>query len=480
MHYQTPNLNTEGSRTDNSSIRILAVDDEDHMIRVFRSVLESVDYQVETASSGRSALDKLQQDIYDLVITDLTLTDVDGIQLLQEAKRLHPDISVIIVTGYGTIASAVDAMKMGADDYITKPFERDQLLISVEGTLEKYRMRRELRYLRGYLEERYGLHNMVGRSKTMNRLFATARKVANSEATILIQGESGTGKELLAKAIHFNSARRNQPLVTIDCGSMPLELLQSELFGHIKGSFTGALRNRRGLFEEARGGTIFLDEVGEIYEPLQLSLLRVLQEREIRPIGSDSTVKIDVRIISASNKNLKESVEKGRFRRDLYYRLAVITLGIPPLRERREDIPELIQFFLEKFNKRNNSSISRISPGAMSLLLAYQWEGNVRELENVIERAMVLADSDTITPILLPEEILGGKPDEIDNDRRGIVVTDENLTLKEISSQASAATEREAILRALEKSAGNKKKAAELLGISRGSLYNKMKALRIR
>ncbi|NQS98973.1 MAG: sigma-54-dependent Fis family transcriptional regulator [candidate division Zixibacteria bacterium] len=480
MQYQTPNLNTEGSRTDNSSIRILAVDDEDHMIRVFRSVLESVDYQVETASSGRSAIDKLRQDIYDLVITDLTLTDVDGIQLLQEAKRLHPDISVIIVTGYGTIASAVDAMKMGADDYITKPFERDQLLISVEGTLEKYRMRRELRYLRGYLEEQYGLHNMVGRSKTMNRLFATARKVANSEATILIQGESGTGKELLAKAIHFNSARRNQPLVTIDCGSMPLELLQSELFGHIKGSFTGALRNRRGLFEEARGGTIFLDEVGEIYEPLQLSLLRVLQEREIRPIGSDSTVKIDVRIISASNKNLKESVEKGRFRRDLYYRLAVITLEIPPLRERREDIPELIQFFLEKFNKRNNSSISRISPEAMSLLLSFQWDGNVRELENVIERAMVLADSDTITPNLLPEEILGGKPDEIDNDRRGIVVTDENLTLKEISSQASAATEREAILRALEKSAGNKKKAAELLGISRGSLYNKMKALRMR
>ena len=458
---------------DQIAVKVLVVDDEPHLPRVFSKMLESAGYQADTAENGAVALDKLGKDLFDLVISDLAMPVMDGIELLRETKKLDPDIPFIILTGHGTIKSAVTAMGLGADDYITKPVEREELLFIVEKTLKGNRMKRELRNLRGQLIELFGMDNLVGKSHSMMRLFDTARKVAQSEATILIEGESGTGKELLAKSIHFQSPRSNHSLVTIDCGSMPLELLQSEMFGHIKGSFTGALHNRRGLFEEARGGTIFLDEIGEIPSALQLSLLRVLQEREIRPVGSDKPLPVDVRVISASNLNLKEAVERGDFRRDLYYRLAVITLKIPPLRERMEDIPTLCQFFLEKYNKRNQKNLTGISPAAMNLLLGYEWEGNVRELENVLERAVVLAEGNEVSPDLLPDELHTGAGSGFK------ILPNENLPLKEICARASTAMEKEAIVNALKKSDGNKKKAAEILSISRGSLYNKLKEYQI-
>ncbi len=446
---------------------ILAVDDELNWLKVLNKTLESAGYQVVCVSSGELALKKLEKNFYDLVIADLAMPKITGIQLLKEAKTLAPDAGFIIITGRGSIKSAVTAIKEGADDYITKPWERDELLHHVELALNSSRLKRELKNLRGQIQQKFGLNNMVGRSPRMMRLFETARKVADSEATVLIQGESGTGKELLARATHLLSPRSNGPLVTLDCASMPLELLQSELFGHLKGAFTGAHRSRRGLFEEARAGTIFLDEINDIPPPLQLSLLRVLQEREIRPIGSDKTVPVDVRVISASNRNLKQVVEQGEFRRDLYYRLAVITLEIPPLRERTEDIPTLAQHFLEKYSEVNHKKVIRISSNALNYLLAYRWEGNVRELENVIERAVVLTEGDTINADLLPREITEGRA-EIDSE-------EEPLNLKQVSAKASAAMEIEAINSALKKSRGNKKLAAQLLGISRGSLYNKLK-----
>jgi len=448
--------------------KILTVDDEKLYHKVYSMTLEKAGYIVESADSGLEALTKLESDTFDLVIADQSMPEMDGFELLGFVRKRFPEVGFIFITGRGSIESAVKAIKMGADDYLNKPVDRDILLFAVKSTLEKMTMARELCHLKGHLLEHFAMDNLVGHSRAMQKLFQTIRKVAESEATILLQGDSGTGKELLAKSIHFNSPRRNNPLVTIDCGSMPLELLQSELFGHIKGSFTGAVKTRRGLFEEARGGTIFLDEIGEIPEPLQLGLLRVLQERVIRPIGSDKTIPIDVRVISASNRNLKEAVEKGHFRRDLFYRLAVITLDIPPLRERREDIPYLIKFFLSRYNKRNSKNVLTVSQSATNMLYSYRWEGNVRELENVIERAVVLAETDNITPDLLPEEIYYQPPH--------FIIEDELSTLKQISNKASATTEKNAILIALKKCEGNKKKAADMLGISRASLYNKIKS----
>ncbi|MBC8278212.1 MAG: sigma-54-dependent Fis family transcriptional regulator [FCB group bacterium] len=471
MYDQTSDLSQPFASADKGSIRILGVDDERGLQEVYKKHLGSIGYNVETVSSGREALEKLETDFYDLVISDQNMPEMGGMELLKKVKQRFPDIGFIIVTGFGDLVDAVRAMKLGADDYIAKPIQRDELIILVEAALQKRMLVREIRNLKGHLLEKYGMDKLVGRSRSMMQLFQTARKVADSEATVLIQGESGTGKELLAKAIHFNSPRRNNPLVTIDCGSMPLELLQSELFGHIKGAFTGASRNRRGLFEEARGGTIFLDEIGDIAGPLQLSLLRVLQEREIRPTGSDKTIPVDVRIISASNKFLKDEVERKNFRQDLYYRLAVITLEIPPLRDRREDIPTLTKFFLDRYNKRNAKNVVNVSPAAMNLLFAYKWEGNARELENVLERAVVLAEGDTIGPDLLPPEVRGDSAEKV---RSG-----DDYSLKSISSQASASMEKSAIISALKKSGGNKKKAAEALGISRASLYNKLKSFGI-
>jgi DNA-binding NtrC family response regulator len=437
--------------------KILAVDDEPNMLRVFRLHLEKEGYRITTVETGKSALDKLRNEPYDVVLADLTLEDVNGIELLKEAKRLYSDIGFIIVTGKGTIDDAVQAMRNGADDFISKPVKRDQLLLSLSATLERHSLMKGL-----YSAEETGDfskgENIIGSSKVMQELFDTSKKVANSEATILIQGESGSGKELLARAIHHNSPRKDHPLVVVDCASLPLELLQSELFGHIKGSFTGAVKDRRGLFEEARGGSIFLDEIGEIPEPLQLSLLRVLQEKEIRPVGSDQTVKVDVRLISATNRKLKEEVENGHFRRDLYYRLSVIILNIPPLRERLEDIPLLTHYFLKKFNRQNHKKVNKISPEALNLMLSYWWEGNVRELENVIERAVVLAEDDMMTAKLLPAEFFAGGSSGL---------APSPLSLSEFA-------EKRAIMEALRSTQGNKSQSAKILGFSRPTLDQKI------
>jgi len=468
-------LDSESEDITPTKAKILVVDDEPLLLRTFKKILESEDFLVDTVEDGKSALEMVNKEFYDMIIADLLMPVMDGIELLREVKKIDPELPFIIVTGHSTVSSAVTAMKLGAVDYITKPIERPQLILMAKRTINQNKLKRELRFFKSYFAESYGLENMVGKSRSMLRLFSTVKKVARSEATIFIEGESGTGKELLAKSIHNFSSRREHALVTVDCGSLPLQLLQSELFGHVKGAFTGAMQNRRGLFEEARGGTIFLDEIGEIPSELQLSLLRVLQEREIRPVGSDKAIPVDVRVISASNRNLKQQVEKGDFRRDLYYRLAVIRLTIPPLRMRKEDIPALSQHFLNYYNKINGKSIKGITSHVMNLLLNYQWEGNVRELENVIERAVVLAEHDEITADLLPEEISG-------TDSMGIAVKMpvEDISLKEMCSLASSAMEKEAIMNTLKKTKGNKKKAAELLGISRGSLYNKIKTHNIK
>ena len=474
MHDQNTDVVDEQNPPEEHIFNILVVDDEPNILRVYQKTLESENYSVVTTNNGKEALQKIGGQFFDLVIADLSMPEMDGIELLQKVHKIDPDLPYIIVTGHGTVKSAVTAMKEGAEDFLTKPFDRSQMLMLVARTLNRDKLKRELRTLKGNLLTQFGLENMVGKSRPMMKLFDITRKVSLSEATIHIEGESGTGKELLAKSIHFNSRRKDNPLVIIDCASLPLELLQSELFGHVKGSFTGAIQNRRGLFEEARGGTIFLDEVGEIPSALQLSLLRVLQEREIRPVGSDKPVPVDVRIISASNTKLKDAVDRGDFRLDLYFRLAVITLEIPPLRNRSEDIPTLCRFFLQRYNERNHKNIQSISPAVMNAFLKYHWEGNVRELENIIERAVVLAEGDELTLELLPDEMREKPGSGIE-----LKLPDEDLPLKEICARASSVMEQEAILNALKKSGGNKKKAAELLGISRGSLYNKMNEYKI-
>ncbi|MBL7190623.1 sigma-54-dependent Fis family transcriptional regulator [bacterium] len=497
MHDKTSDIDLVDKTGSNHGIKILVVDDESHWLKTFHRILESEKYSILSAQDSTSALAIVESGDIDLIIADLTLPDIDGIDLMRQVKHIYPDMDYIIVTGHGSIKTAVTAIKEGADDYITKPFDREQLLLSVDRTIEHRRLKKQLKNLQEQLSDRFGMENIVGRSKAMIKLFRTARKVADSEATILIQGESGTGKELLAKAIHYNSRRREKPLVTVDCASLPPHLLQSELFGHVKGAFTGAVSSRRGLFEESRDGTIFLDEIGDISPSMQLSLLRVLQEGEIRPVGSDKVAKVNTRVIAATNKPLQEAVAAGEFRRDLYYRLAVITLKIPPLRERIEDIPELGQFFLEKYNERNKKAVKSISPSAMNHLLSYRWEGNVRELENVIERAIVLAEGDIITLDLLPAEMISGaggihseEYSAPQNNDIGIDSADfsddavsalkkEGRSLWEISQQASSESEKGAIEEALRKTAGNKSRAAKLLKISRGALYQKLREYQI-
>lgn len=462
-------MSEEIQNKEKSSFHILIVDDEQHIRTVFKKILDPEGFLIHTAENGEAAVRLMENEIYDLIIADQRMPYMDGLELLKYSRRNYPETCFMILTGEGDVNSAVQAMKDGADDYITKPLERMRLLNIAHSEMEKQMMKRELKVLRTEVQSKYGLDKLIARSKVMRKLYSLAEKVAESEATILLQGESGTGKELMAKTIHYNSPRRNNPLVAVDCASMPLELLQSELFGHFKGAFTGAISNRRGLFEEARGGTVFLDEIGDVPEALQQSLLRVVQERMIKPVGSDKMVPIDVRIIAATNRNLKGAVEEGRFRKDLYYRLAVITLELPPLRERREDIPALATYFLEQFCAKNGKGSMTISPAAMSYLYSYNWEGNVRELENVLERAVVLAEGDVLTPDLLPKEITEGTSEgEPEN---------KSVSLKHISTIASSSMEKKAITDALKDSNGNKLRAAEMLGISRASLYNKMRSL---
>lgn len=436
--------------------RILVVDDEESMREFLSIMLHREGYQVEAVQDGSQAVDRLKQAQFDLVITDIQMPRLDGFGVLQYVLDRSKETAVIMVTAFSTTEQAVEAMKLGAYDYITKPFKNDEIRLIVKNALERKELRQENLQLKKDLGERYSFCNLIGKSKSMRDVYDLVEKVAVSKVNVLITGESGTGKEMVAGAVHFNSDRADRPFVPINCGAIPENLLESELFGHEKGSFTGATQKKDGLFEVAEGGTLFLDEIGELPAMMQVKLLRVIQDREVRRVGGVKNIKVDVRIVAATNKDLDTEVAEGNFREDLYYRLNVIRLDLPPLRQRREDIPLLISHFFEKYN---GSADQEIEEGTMRYLLDYPWPGNIRELENVVERCTVLGHGKSLKSDCLPSQILnagrqsGGELAEI---------PETGLDLDEYL----AGIEKDILLKALDRTSGVRKKAAELLNIS--------------
>ena len=451
--------------------RLLLVDDEDAFPRLVKALLGD-QHTIDVAHGVDEALARLDAAAYDVVLTDLHLPPgPDGIELIRQSRSRELDVPFIMLTGHATVETAVAAMKEGAFDYLRKTATGDELRAALQGALEIGRMARDVKRLRGEVAEARGLRNRpVGSSLRMRDLLALSERVAPSEASVLILGESGTGKELLARIIHRASARRDGPFVAFDCSALAPSLVESELFGHEKGAFTGAQRARRGLFREAQSGTLFLDEIGDVAPEVQNKLLRVLQEREVKPVGGDTFVKIDVRIVAATNKDLKQMIAQGRFREDLYYRLAVVPIELPPLRERREDIPELGRYDLQR-RRGAGPRPSDIAPEALDRLQLYRWPGNIRELENVVERAAILSDGKIIQPTDLPPLSPGSGGKEAP-------AVDAGGSLKERVARVVRAVERQAIADALE-AEGSPTKAAKRLGISRASLYAKIKELDI-
>ncbi|MET0516091.1 MAG: sigma-54 dependent transcriptional regulator [Nitrospiraceae bacterium] len=442
--------------------RILIVDDDTEMRELVRDVLQDRGHTCSCAGSGREALQQLRQEEYAVILTDLRMKGMLGTELLAEVKREHPDIGVILMTAFGSIETAVEAMKHGASDYLVKPVKNDELIRVVERVMREASLRREVSRLRKEVHKEYSFHQILGKSKAMQAIFDLIRRVSDSPTNVLITGESGTGKELVAKAIHYNSDRRDAPFVPVNCAAIPEQLLESELFGHMRGAFTDAKADRRGLFEEAQKGSIFLDEISELPLMLQAKILRAIQEKEIRRVGATRAVPVDVRIIAATNLNLSEEVKNKRFREDLYYRLNVIELKLPPLRERREDIPLLVHSFLKKCGEVRGKPVKGLSEPALAMLVDYAWPGNVRELENVIERAVTLCRGEGIIPEDLPSTIQGSR-----GDRRVLDdAVERTLPLHEV--------EKEYIAKILEKTGGNKYQAAQVLGIDRKTLYRKL------
>jgi two-component system NtrC family response regulator len=384
---------------------ILIVDDEKNYLLVLEALLADAGYEVITCDNASEALEVSTSHDLDLVITDMRMPGVDGMEFLVQLRGLQPEIPVIMMTAYATVEKAVEAMKRGAFDYVTKPFKNEELILTIRKALEMHRLRQENRLLSQELQERFKFANIVGKSKVMRQVYEVIEKVAQTRASVLITGESGTGKELIARAIHFNSPRSDKPFVSVNCSALPETLLESELFGHERGAFTGAITRRKGRFELAHNGTLFLDEVGDMSSALQVKLLRVLQEMRFERVGGTTTLQVDARLVAASNRDLKREVEFGRFREDLYYRLKVVHINVPPLRERRDDIPLLVHHFLRKVAKYNGLPVKNISHEALKYLYQYDWLGNVRELENVIERAVILCDGEEIRPQDLAEEL---------------------------------------------------------------------------
>lgn len=446
--------------------RILVIDDEKNMRHMLAVLLEKEGYQVASAANGKEGLELTLEDFYDIILCDLKMPVMDGMAFLEKFQEMQQDSTVIVMSAYGTLDTAIEAMKRGAYDYVSKPFKPDEILLTLKKAQERERLRKENRLLQQSMRERYSFDQMIGRSAAMDEIFNTIGKVAEYKSTVLITGESGTGKELIARAIHYNSPRADKPLVTVNCGAIPENLLESELFGHKKGSFTDAVRDKKGLFQEAHGGSIFLDEIGELPRPLQVKLLRVLQEEEIKRVGGLQSIKIDIRVMAATTKDLAKEVEAGRFRDDLYYRINVLHVNVPPLRERSEDIPLLIQHFISKTSERLQSEVDGVSPAAGRALQRYLWPGNVRELENVIERAMVMAGGRTIEPEDLPPYL----HQEVDSVE--FLADDDNLSIKE----GSRRLEKALIQKALEKTGGNRTQAAKILEISHPALLYKMKS----
>lgn len=444
--------------------RILLIDDDESLLQVTAHQLRQGGYETTTALTGEEGLANFREGTFEAVITDLALPKINGIEVLHEVRHLNKDAVVIIITAFGTIENAIEACTLGADDYVTKPFSREQLRFVLEKALRLRNLKEENLQLKSELLEKYDFENIVARSGKMQDVLKMVGRVSESDATVLILGESGTGKELVARAIHYNSPRKDKPLITVNCPSIPDNLLESELFGHVKGAYTGATKDRRGKFEQADGGTIFLDEIGDLKPELQAKLLRVLQEKEIERVGGERPLKVDVRILAATNQDLEKRLEAGTFREDLYYRLTVVPIKVPPLRERKEEIPYMVDHFLHKYAKGRRL---QISDSAMNMLMAYDWPGNVRELENVIERSAILTTDDNITQDVLPSQV---RPAEGDFAGGNVIhIPDEGLALNEI--------ERRSIQIALEKTDGNQTRAAKFLKIPRHILLYRMRKL---
>jgi DNA-binding NtrC family response regulator len=450
--------------------RILVADDEEIMRDVLSDLLASESYKVDLAETGSQALEMIRDKDYGVILLDLMMPDVDGLRILEELRKSENSPVAVVLTAFATVDKAVKATKLGAFDFIAKPFKNDELLLVVKNAMEHRHLLQENQQLKKSLRERYSFKNIIGKSAAMQQVFEIITQVAPRRSTVLIQGESGTGKELVAKAIHTSSSRADAPYVAINCGNIPSDLLESELFGHVRGAYTGATTSKKGLFEAADGGTLFLDEVANISMEIQAKLLRVIQEREFRRLGGLENVKVDVRIIAATNIDLQTAVRQGSFRDDLYYRLNVIVIKIPPLRERTEDIPLLSEHFIKKYGDENQRDKLVLEPAALKTLMDYDWPGNVRELENVIERAVVLAPGNSITADLFPKNVtmpLFESP---------VRLIQENTSLKERVGNFEKAI----ILAALEKTEWNQKKAAQLLSVNATTLSEKLKRFRIK
>ncbi len=454
------------------SIKILIVKDNHEERQHVKKILEDAGYFVNCNSDGEDAIETLKQEPFDIVITELKLPDMNGINLIRKGREVCAGALYIILTSHNCIKTAVEAVKSGAFHYLLKPYKKEELLLDIKTAVDFIKLKKENLALHKQIEKNYSFENIIGKSEPMQTVYELIEKVADSDSTTLILGESGTGKELIAKTIHYNSPRKDMPFVPVNCGAIPEDLLESELFGHEKGSFTGAIAARIGRFEMAHKGTIFLDEIGDMSPALQVKILRVLQEREFERVGGAKTIKVDVRVIAATNQDLEQAMEEKKFRKDLYYRLNVIPIILPPLRERRDDIPLLIDHFLNLFIKKKKKQIDGISTDAFNALINHDWPGNVRELENMMERLIILKGKGTITIKDLPEKVLkSGNVKALPPSSSIMDIPEGGIDFNNLTDSF----ERELIKRAIEKSGGVKNKAAQLLGINRTTLIEKMK-----
>lgn len=437
--------------------KILVIDDDQNILKVIKMRLEAKGYQVATATQAEKAVKIAKDEVFHLALVDLKLTEKNGIEVMEDLHQINPEMPIIILTAYGTIKSAVEAMKKGAYSYLTKPFDYHELLLQIKNALERSRLSKEVKRLRNIMKERYGFENIIGKSEKMKKVLEQVARAAEADSSVYIEGESGTGKELVAKSLHVASSRKDGPFVVINCAAIPETLLESEVFGYEKGAFTGATRSRKGLFAQAHKGTFFLDEISEMPLFMQAKLLRVLEEKEVYPLGGEKTIRVDARLIAASNKNLEEQVKKGNFREDLFYRIHVIPIKLPPLREIKEDIPLLAKHFLEKFTKKTKKEIKGFSPSTTQKLILYSWPGNVRELENTIECAIAMATQDIIT--------------------EDLILQTQNLEKESLKplKEAKEDFEKNYLIQLIELTQGNVSQAAKLAGRYRADFYELLK-----
>ncbi len=440
-----------------SPAHLLIVDDDPVTVNLLKEVLSKEGYDVTTALSGEEAILQGSQNAFDIILTDVRMREKDGMEVLRSFKKISPETTVILITAFGSIETAIEAIREGAFDYISKPFRLEEIKLTIQKALEQKRLIQENQFYRQELLQQYHFKNVIGRTAQMFQVYKTIAKVADTKSTVLLYGERGTGKELIARSIHYNSRRNHRPFIPVDCASLVETLMESELFGHVRGAFTGALTPKRGLFEEAEGGTLFLDEISNLSLSMQMKLLRFLQEHEIKRVGGTESVKIDVRVVAATNKPLEPLVKEGRFREDLFDRLNVVTVTLPPLRERGDDIPLLADYFLRKYAEENRKNISHVSPEVLAVFSQYPWPGNVRELEHTIERAVIFS----VHPIILVEDLPSKILDA--TGRQEVLYSEKLLSLKEVEKRHA--------LKVLQETGGNKKKAAEILGIDRTTLY---------